>query len=86
MFSISNDSGEEEEVMGEAKFRGDTGRLVSMVEDMAHCVYGLAKDEKSKAAAEAVASRLLTLSGVKFEKEEEPIRPRISRRVGGGNV
>ncbi len=65
--------------MGEVKFRGDIGRLESMIEDMAHGVYGLAKDEKSKAAAKAVVSRLLTLSGVKFEKEEEPIRPRTSR-------
>ena len=72
--------------MGEVEFRGDIGSLDSMIEDMAHCVYGLAKNDKSKATAEMVASRLLTLSGVKFEKEEEPIRPRIPRREKGHNV
>ena len=72
--------------MGEVEFRGELGRLESMIEDMAHCVYGLAKDDKSKAAAEMVASRLLALSGVKFEKEEEPIRPRIPRREEGHDV
>ena len=72
--------------MGEVEFRGDIGRLESMIEDMAHRVYGLAKNDKSKATAKMVASRLLTLSGVKFEKEEEPIRPRIPRREEGHNV
>jgi hypothetical protein len=86
MLPISINSGDEEESMGEVEFRGEVERLESMIEDMAHCVYGLAKDDKSKAVAEMVASRLLTLSGVKFEKEEEPIRPRISRRLEGRNV
>ena len=72
--------------MGEVNFQGDVGRLELLIEDMAHGVYGLVKDEKSKAAAEAVASRLLTLSKVKFEKEEEPIRPRIPREEEDQNV
>ena len=72
--------------MGEVEFRGEIERLESMVEDMAHCIYGLAKNDKSKASAEMVVSRLLTLSGVKFKKEEEPIRPRIPRREEGHNV
>ncbi len=72
--------------MGEVEFRGDTRRLESMIEDMAHRVYGLAKNDKSKAAAEKTVSRLLTLSGVKFEKEEEPIRPKVPRKEEGHNV
>ncbi len=74
MLPISINSGDEEESMGEVEFRGEVERLESMIEDMAHCVYGLAKDDKSKAVTEMVASQLLTLSGVKFEKEEEPRR------------
>ena len=72
--------------MEEGEFRGDVESLESMIEDMAHRVYGLAKNDKSKAAAKMVASRLLTLSGVKFEKEEEPIRPGIPRKEEGHNV
>ena len=79
-------SGDKEEGMGEVEFRGDLGHLESMIEDMAHCVYGLKKNDKTKATAEMVASRLLTLSGVEFEKEEEPIRPRIPRGEEGLNV
>jgi hypothetical protein len=72
--------------MGLGDFRGDEKRLEIEIEEMAHCVYGLAKDDKSKVAAEMVASQLLTLSGVKFEKEEEPIRPKIPRKVESHNV
>ena len=72
--------------MEEGEFRGDVESLESMIEDMAHRVYGLAKNDKSKAAAKMVASRLLTLSGVKFEKEEEPIRPGIPRKEESQNV
>ena len=72
--------------MEEGEFRGDVESLESMIEDMAHRVYGLAKNDKSKAATKIVASRLLTLSGVKFEKEEEPIRPGIPRKEEGHNV
>ena len=72
--------------MEEVEFKGDVESLELMIEDMAHRVYGLAKNDKSKAAAKMVASRLLTLSGVKFEKEEEPIRPGIPRKEESQNV
>ncbi len=72
--------------MGEVEFRGEIGRFESMIEDMAHCVYGLAKNGKSKAASEIVASQLLVLSRAKIEKEEEPIRPRPPRREESHNV
>lgn len=72
--------------MGEVEFRGDIGHLESMIEDMAHRVYGLAKNGKSKAASEIVASQLLVLSKAKIEKEEEPIRPKVPRREEGHNV
>ncbi len=85
-FSNTNNSGDEEKGMGEIEFRGNVERLESTIEDMAHCVYGLKKNDKTKATAEMVASRLLTLSGVEFEKEEEPIRPRIPRGEEGLNV
>ena len=47
--------------------------------------YGLPKNEISKTVARNVAALLLTLSSVKFEKEEEPIRPRPpeGRRADG---
>mgnify|MGYP006865135832 CR=1 FL=1 len=62
--------------MGEGEFRGDAGRLESEIEEIAHVVYGLPKNEQSKSVARDTASLLLTLSGVKFAKEEEPILPR----------
>ncbi len=65
-----------EKFMGEGDFRGDAGRLESEIEEMAHIVYGLPKNEQSKSVARQTASLLLTLSGVRFEKEEEPILPR----------
>ncbi|MFP6870258.1 MAG: hypothetical protein VCE91_13110 [Nitrospinota bacterium] len=71
--------------MGAGDFRGDAGRLEGQIEEMAHVVYGLPKDEISKTVARNVAALLLTLSSVKFEKEEEPIRPRPpeGRRADG---
>jgi len=71
--------------MGAGDFRGDAGRLEGQIEEMAHVVYGLPKNEISKTVARNVAALLLTLSSVKFEKEEEPIRPRPpeGRRADG---
>lgn len=71
--------------MGAGDFRGDAGRLEGQIEEMAHVVYGLPKNEVSKTVARNVAALLLTLSSVKFEKEEEPIRPRPpeGRRADG---
>ncbi len=86
MLPISYSNSDEEDEMREEKFRDDIERLQVLIENTAHCVYGLAKDDKSKSAAKAVASRLLTLSGVKFEKEEEPIRPRVPRGEEDQNV
>ena len=54
--------------MGAGKFRGDEKRLESEIEEMAHVVYGLAKNEQSKQVARDTAGLLLTLSNVKFEK------------------
>ncbi len=76
--------------MGAGKFRGDEKRLESEIEEMAHVVYGLAKNEQSKQVARDTAGLLLTLSNVEFEKEEEPILPRlpegiISREKKGGS-
>ena len=71
--------------MGAGDFRGDAGRLEGQIEEMAHVVYGLPKNEISKTVARNVAALLLTLSSVKFEKEDEPIRPRPleGRRADG---
>ncbi|HBK80284.1 MAG TPA: hypothetical protein DDZ83_11565 [Nitrospinae bacterium] len=71
--------------MGAGDFRGDAGRLEGQIEEMAHVMYGLPKNEVSKTVARNVAALLLTLSSVKFEKEEEPIRPRPpeGRRADG---
>ena len=71
--------------MGAGDFRGDAGRLEGQIEEMAHVMYGLPKNEISKTVARNVAALLLTLSSVKFEKEEEPIRPRPpeGRRADG---
>ncbi len=73
--------------MGAGEFRGNADRLESQIEEMAHVVYGLPKNEQSRAVAKGTASLLRTLSGVKFEREEEPIWPRppvrSSRETGG---
>ncbi len=63
--------------MGAGVFRGDESRLESEIEEMAHVVYGLPKNEQSRRGARNVAWLLLTLSRVKFEKEEEPLMPRL---------
>ena len=70
--------------MGEGEFRGDADRLESQIEEMAHVVYGLPKNDLSKSVAKNVANQLLILSAIKFEKEEEPIRPLPP--VGGRGV
>ncbi len=63
--------------MGAGEFRGDGRRLESLIEEMARVVYGLPVDEKSKVTSKETAALLLTLSRVRFEKEEEPIVPRL---------
>ena len=62
--------------MGAGKFRGDAGRLSRQIEETAHVVYGLPINEQSRKVADNVASLMLTLSRVEFEREEEPILPR----------
>ncbi len=69
--------------MGAGAFRGDESRLESEIEEMAHVVYGLPKNEQSRRVARNVAGLLLTLSRVKFEKEEEPHLPRLSHGEKG---
>ena len=63
--------------MGAGEFRGDENRLESEIEEMAHVVYGLPKNVQSRRVARNTAGLLLTLSRVKFEKEEEPLMPRL---------
>ncbi len=63
--------------MGAGDFRGDEKRLESEIEEMAHVVYGLPKNEQSRRVARNTAALLLTLSKVKFEKKEEPHMPRL---------
>lgn len=71
--------------MTAGEFRGDEKRLETELEEMAHIVYGLPKNEQSKAVARNTANLLLTLSKVKFEKEEEPHLPRLQHGEKGEN-
>ncbi len=60
-----------------AKIEGDAGRLAGQLEDMAHTVYGLPKDERSRAIAKDIAEMLQTLSEARVEMDEEPILERL---------
>jgi hypothetical protein len=64
-------------MMGVGEFRGDEKHLPSEIEEMAHVVYGLPKNDLSKTISQNTANLLRTLSNVKFEKEEEPHLPRL---------
>lgn len=70
--------------MGVGELRGDEKRLASEIEEMAHVVYGLPKNDLSKKIAQNTANLLHTLSQVKFEKEEEPHLPRLPGLDGKG--
>ena len=61
-------------------------RLAGRIEEMAPEVYGLPKDERSRAGAEEMAGFLLTLSGAEVGMEEEPIRPRLRPGEGAGGA
>jgi len=48
---------------------------------MAHALFGLPKDERSRAGAREMAEMLAQVAAVRFEKTEEPIMPQA--RTGG---
>ena len=63
--------------MNMAEIEGDAGRLAGQLEEMAHTVYGLPKDERSRATAKDIAEMLQTLSETRVEIDEEPILKRF---------
>ena len=63
--------------MNMSEFKGDAGRFAGQLEEMAHTVYGLPKDEWSRATAKDIAEMLQTLSEARVEMDEEPILKRF---------
>lgn len=53
------------------------------IEEMAHILFGLPRDARSRAAAEEMAGMLERIASVPFGKEEEPIMPRFREKEGG---
>jgi hypothetical protein len=60
-----------------AEMKGDAGRLAGQLEEMAHTVYGLPKDDRSQATAKDIAEILQILSEARVEMDEEPILTRL---------
>jgi len=61
--------------------RADEGQTADRIEEMAHALFGLPKDERSRAGAREMAEMLAQVAAVRFEKTEEPIMPQA--RTGG---
>lgn len=57
--------------------------VAERIEATAHTIFGLPRDERSRAAAKEMADMLAQIEAVALRKEEEPIMPAYREKEGG---
>ncbi|MEK6712494.1 MAG: hypothetical protein AABZ64_18145 [Nitrospinota bacterium] len=58
--------------------------VAERIEEMAHALFGLPRDERARAGAKEMAEMLVRIEGADLRQEEEPILP-LHRREDQGN-